>query len=75
MSTDADGMDIKGVARQLDKGYATINRWLHEGVVNRQTNERIYLRYERDGGRIVIRREWVSEFVKALQPYREGPSP
>ena len=69
--TDDDGMDIKGVAMQLDKGYSTINRWLHEGVVNRQTGERIYMKYERDGGRIVISREAVSEFVKALQPFSE----
>lgn len=70
MGIEEEGMDIKGVAMQLDKSYSTVNRWLHEGVVNRQTNERIYLRYEQDGGRLVIKREWVSEFVKALQPAR-----
>lgn len=63
-------LDTKGVAMQCDKSYSTINRWLHEGVVNRQTGERIYLRYEMDGGRLVIHKDWVSEFIKALQPYR-----
>lgn len=68
--SDPDDMDIKAVSMQLSKNRTTISRWLHDGVVNNQTGIRIYLRYEMDGGRVNIKREWVSEFIRALQPIR-----
>lgn len=68
--SDPDDLDIKAVSMQLGKNRTTISRWLHDGVVNNQTGIRIFLRYEMDGGRVNIKREWVSEFIRALQPMR-----
>jgi transposase len=70
MEISSDDLDIKEVALMLDKGYSTINRWIHEGVLNRQTGIRIYLKHARDGGRISVKRLWVEEFRLALQPFQ-----
>lgn len=74
MGSPEDMLDIKAISGQLDRHYTTITRWLHDGVLNRKTGVRIYLQHEMLGGQIKVKREWVSEFIAALQPPSRGGS-
>ena len=68
MSSGDAGLTIKETAQSLKEPVSrdTIEKWLHRGVLNRRTGERIFLRYEQFGGQIRIDRDSVHEFMKAL---------
>ena len=61
-------LDIKAASTLVDRHRTTISHWLHNGVLNRYTNQRVYMKYEMLGGQVQIRREWISQFIAALQP-------
>ena len=49
------------------KSKQTLNNWLHRGVVNKWTKERVFLQHDQFAGQTRISREQISAFIEALR--------
>ncbi len=48
------------------KTQQTLSNYIHRGVLNKHTGERIFLAYNVEGGQIRVTRKSVHEFIAAL---------
>jgi len=66
MPDQNEKMTVKQTGLAYNRARTTISTWVHNGVMNRHTKKRVYLRHEYFGGQILITRADVSEFLAAL---------
>ena len=69
MTTAAIGLTLREISRSLDRTVdrSTVGRWVRRGVLA-PDGRRVYLRARRLGGRLVVTREALDNFLAALNP-------